>query len=154
MVPRPERHARVEMHDYLVRPGFVLAPGGTHHDSLTDAKDVEELLPAILPLALADPALAELRQRREVRDQPNANVYLGAPVVGSGIVGEIRLDHDSLRSGCALALVRVESPRLLDGNAALSVPVEYLGQRLHVLGRSLDAQLQPLVGHQFRSPLP
>ena len=143
MVACAERHARVEVHDDLAGLRLVLAPRGTDDDSLADPKNVEELLPAILPLVLADTPLAELRQRCEVRDEAYADVYLGSPVVGGRIVGEVRLDDDTVRHRGTLALVGVEPSGLFDGDAALSVAVKDLGQRLNVFGRSLDAQLQP-----------
>jgi hypothetical protein len=64
------------MHDDLVGPGFVLSPGGADHYALANAKDVEEVLPAVLPFTLADATLAELCHRCEVRDQAHSNIYL------------------------------------------------------------------------------
>ena len=64
------------------------------------------------------------------------------------VVGQIRLDRNAIRNRSRLALVRVETAGLFDGDPTLAVSVEYLRQRLHVLGRRLDTQLYPVVRHQ------
>ena len=66
MVPRAERHARVQVNDDLVGMRVMFAPCRADHHALSDPLNVEELAPTVLPLVSPHPPLSQLGNGRQV----------------------------------------------------------------------------------------